>query len=474
MISLKISVLKRVVMRSILMLSSKRFCRLFVLIAALPILFVSSPVWSDNSVGSATLTSQAITNPSATTPAKKAELAANRSEKNFAERAKEQIQSAISQMNDPSRLHPLAMKRPMEMTSAYGQNQKVKTLKDKGDDVQFWYNADNHTPRQIKLKPKSRKLGKVLMEAVPGGSNRQDQDKKTAREFLRANGPALRIMRPDDELMLTRYQEDDLQRRHLRYQQKYKGILVWPAELNVHLDAQGNVDVINASLIPTPLKLVTKPVVNSQAAEERARKAVQGGESATVNAPELIVFTDGGKVARLAWKMMLSVGYDAYWLVVIDAHNGNVLTAYNQVNNVLTNGSGTDLFGTTRQLGLWLESDKYYLVDTSKVMYDAASDPPAINTTNGAIIVNDMAHTDLPDQGGAFTYQLITSTIATTGWLADGVSLAYCLSQTYDYYRDRHALTSIDGKGSSILGFTRVGNNYKNAFWSPGLGCGGP
>jgi Zn-dependent metalloprotease len=399
--------------------------------------------------------------------AKRVELTGNNPAARFAESIQESMRSVRSGLEAPRQDHAAKTKSLTAMRAVNEENKLSRSLKNKRDALRVWYRPGTPAPRQIRLKSEARKDGDVLMEAIREGISRRDRDEKTSRAFLLANGPLMRITRPDEELVLVRYQEDELKRRHLRYQQKYKGIPLWPAEVNVHLDANGNVDVFNSSHTPTPSKLVTKPVVTSQTAMDLARKAIKGGDGARVSEPELIVFADGGN-SRLAWKMLLSVALDAYWLVVIDAHRGTVLTAYNQVyTDGLVDGSGTDLLGSVRSLKLWLESGKYHLVDTSKAMYDAASDPPAINTTKGAIIVSDMDHTDLPDQGGAFNYKQITSTAANSGWLADGVSLAYALSQTYDYYKAIHGRNSIDTEGGSILGFVRTSTNYDNAFWTP-------
>jgi Zn-dependent metalloprotease len=399
--------------------------------------------------------------------AKRAELTENSPGERFTQGVRERVQSARTALTEPSGNQASKGKKLAAMGSAGAENKATKSLKNKGKALHVWYGPGNSAPRQIKLKPDARKKGDVLMEAIREGLSQRDRDEKTSRAFLAANGPMVRLMRPDEELVLVRYQEDELKRRHLRYQQHYKGIPVWPAEVNVHLDENGSVDGFNSSHVPTPKKLATKPVITSQSAGDLARKAVKAGDGAKVSEPELIVFTDGIKT-RLAWKMSLSVSLDAYWLVVVDAHAGSVLAAFNQVyTDGLVNGSGTDLLGTTRALKLWLEAGKHYLVDTSKAMYDNTSDPPAINTTKGAIIVNDMNHTDLPDQGGGFQYIMISSAAANSGWLADGVSLAYNFAQTYDYYKAVHNRNAIDTEGGSILGFVRLGTNYKNAFWTP-------
>jgi len=103
------------------------------------------------------------------------------------------------------------------------------------------------------------------------------------------------------------------------------------------------------------------------------RKAVKGGDGAGVSEPELIVFTDGSK-SRLAWKMLLSISLDAYWLVVIDAHTARCSPFITRSTRWSVNGSGR-IFWEPPVLEAVAESGKYYLVDTSKAMYDATSDP---------------------------------------------------------------------------------------------------
>jgi bacillolysin len=451
----------------ILSSSGKRIRGKLFYVAVLLFLFTPPVVFADDPVPPEKQAFQAATDTQRTgIQAKRAELTGNSPAAHLTESVQERLQSVRLGLEVPGRSQAFKAKKPTAMGPVNEENKPSRSLKNKGEALRIWHGPGNSAPRQIKLKPDARKKGDVLMEAIREGVSQRDRDEKTSRAFLRANSSMMRIARPDEELALVRYQEDELKRRHLRYQQQYKGIAVWPAEVNVHLDENGNVDVFNGSHVPSPRKLVTKPAITSQTARDMALKAIKGGDRAKLSEPELIVFTDRGK-SRLAWKMLLSVSLDAYWLVVIDAHRGTVLTAYNQVSTGAATGSGKDLLGTVRDLNLWLESGKYYLVDTSKAMYDKSSDPPAINTTKGAIIVNDMNHTELPDQGGGFQYLQITSTAPNSGWLVDGVSLAYNFSQTYDYYKANHGRNSIDTTGDSILGFVRLGTNYKNAFWTP-------
>ena len=96
------------------------------------------------------------------------------------------------------------------------------------------------TPRQIK--------GEVLQSAQAGS----DPPLTTARTFLHTNCDLLRLDDPHAELVLVRRQTDELGRTHLRFRQQYQGVPVWPADVLVHLNPAGHVDVMNGAFVPTP------------------------------------------------------------------------------------------------------------------------------------------------------------------------------------------------------------------------------
>lgn len=342
------------------------------------------------------------------------------------------------------------------------QNSIAEKIRKKLADVaEVRFRSHNGTPRQIKVKAEARRNGAVLEKASAGPLTGEARDEETAKNFLRSRRNDLRVLNPDQEFSLSKYSQDGLGRRHLRYRQQYQGLPVWPAELNVHLDAGGNVDLMNGAFIPTPRRLITQPVWSADKALNQARKTVPAGEKAIAGPPELIVYASEVLGARLGWKCELSVSPESDWLVVVDALNGNVLTAYNQVQTELAAGSGQDLFGDTRALDTWREGGKYYLTDTSKSMYDPTSNPPSADKTRGGILVYDMANSEDVNNG-----LIVSSASATSGWLAEGVSLAYSLSETYDYFDERHNREGIDNQKGSILGFVRYGQDYENAFWT--------
>ncbi|HHK60423.1 MAG TPA: M4 family peptidase, partial [Desulfobacterales bacterium] len=202
----------------------------------------------------------------------------------------------------------------------------------------------------------------------------------------------------------------------------------------------------------------------------RAALEAAGAPAATpVDEPELIIYMppEGGAL-RLAWKTRVRLALDTVLLTVIDAATGAVLTQYNEVTRANVQGSGTDLTGQKRTINVWEAGGTYYLVDTSKDMFDAAgSQPPEIAKTKGAFIVID-AHnrppTNNPQQLESQSLTQITASSPTGPWLADGVGVSWALSAVYDFYKQRFNWTSYDNQGGTLTAVVRLGQNYQNAF----------
>ena len=72
-------------------------------------------------------------------------------------------------------------------------------------------------------------------------------DEETIRTFFRKQRTLLGLVDPEQELKLRVRQMDDLGHLHLRYQQNYKGLPVWGAELIAQIDEQGDLISINGA-----------------------------------------------------------------------------------------------------------------------------------------------------------------------------------------------------------------------------------
>ncbi len=224
---------------------------------------------------------------------------------------------------------------------------------------------DNSTPVQIKGYP--------LMKAVGGGGTLAEQNVKTAKAFMQENASLLLLNDPSQELRVLANETDNLGTVNIRYAQTYAGLDVWPAQLSVHLDAQGNVTMLDGAYIATPEGIATVPQISQSESETRAKALVPDGELAKDSKPTLIIYGPLDKPPRLGWKSEVVAGLQNDWIVVVDALDGSTLTAFNQVADANVAGSGVDLLGQTRSLNIWQEGSTYYMLDTSKSMFNSAN-----------------------------------------------------------------------------------------------------
>ena len=338
------------------------------------------------------------------------------------------------------------------------QREAFETLRQKArGEVRMSVRRRNQTPRQIR--------GRVLQEPMPAAPGRTRAE-ATARAFLRNNRRLLLIDDPDRELELRGEVHDELDRTHLRFRQRHRGLEVWPAELVVHLDPSGAVDSMGGAFTRTPRHLNTKPSVLVADAIELARERVPEGDGATVTPPRLIVYTPVEGAPRLAWKMKVDVSLMSKWVVVVDAHDASVLAAFNDVHTQAVQGSGLDLQGNPQSFGTWFEGGTHFMVDTTKQMFDPTSNPPSPTTTRGGIIIQD-AQNQPPTSDVQTLPPLadVTSVNPAGPWLADAVSATANFSAVYDYFLGVHGRDSLDDQGGNILAGVRIGQNFVNAFF---------
>lgn len=311
------------------------------------------------------------------------------------------------------------------------------------------------TPMQIRGTRLQRATADLL-----GG----EPDLATARTFLSANRKLLLLQDPDKELALAGRLQDELGLRHLKFEQRFQGLPVWPSEVILHLDGEGNVYLLDGAYVPTPRVARTEPALSAEAAVRKVRTIVPEGDRAVVSPPELILYapgTRGPRDPRLAWRVETESALDQRWLVVIDAVDGAQLLAYNQAFHAAVPGFDRDLSGKARDLDVWREGSSYYLVDTSKPMYDPASVPPLPAFTRGAIFLFDLQNQDDPSKA-----VLVTSRNAHSWAPADAVSAAFGLSSSYDYFQEVHGRSSLDGAGSNLYAFVRFDRGLQNALWN--------
>ncbi|MCP4695565.1 MAG: hypothetical protein GY862_01765 [Gammaproteobacteria bacterium] len=358
----------------------------------------------------------------------------------------EGVRTALAELHG-KQMHPrpAAASLPAPMTAS-------PLLRKRGKAPEILLRA-NGTPMRIQ--------GGVLEPADARGFRSEEaRNQATARNFLRINRALLKIRNPDREFALAKRAKDQFSGgSRLRFEQKYQGLPVWPGEIGVYLDAQGNVKLMNGAYVPTPRRpLHVKPAVSADKARD---KAMAGrADSARATEPELIIYAPGDTPPRLAWRLEVQIAINVRLVVAVDALTGEILTEFNRIHGAAAVGSGMDLSGQTRSLNLFEESGQYFLIDTSKPMYNLQQGP---SMEQGSIIISDWQN---QPEDAKFDPVLTASVNPNGGFLADAVSAAYNLSEVYDYYFERHGRNSLDGQGASLLGVVRVGSGMSNAFWN--------
>ncbi len=339
---------------------------------------------------------------------------------------------------------------PVELSA--DQDVDVQRLRRKaGSPLQLRVRKGVRTPAQIK--------GRRLHPAVRGPYTSGERAQRTSRAFLRENRRLLKLRDPDAELRQRTHWKDRLGKRHIRYEQRYAGLRVDGAELIVHLDTEGNVELLDGGFAATPEE-EPAPTLGGETALELARARVAGGMRASASEPELLYYMDDEGDSHLAWVVFLTLSEIERWKVVVDAHHGNILIHYNEVQSASVPGSGTDLLGQNHNFNVWSQGGTFYMIDISRPMVTPLVDINTTDGTVGGIVVIDSQLTQ------ATQMEIATATSANGPWLADAVSAAVNIGHSYDYFLAEHGRNSLDGNGVGIFGLVRWGSFINNGFWN--------
>jgi Zn-dependent metalloprotease len=144
-----------------------------------------------------------------------------------------------------------------------------------------------------------------------------------AAEFLARHARMLLGKRGVEELQLSHV--DTLPTSsHVRYQQIYRGLPVWGARLSVHLDAQGQVRMLQSSIRPE-IETDTRPALTAADALRAAQGAIP--RASVWGKPQVALGVlpraDG---ARLAYRVEFATRQPADWRFFIDAQSGAILS----------------------------------------------------------------------------------------------------------------------------------------------------
>ena len=173
-----------------------------------------------------------------------------------------------------------------------------------------------------------------------------------AGSFLARFGEAFGV-RDVSQLRLTSRSTDRYGATHLTYEQVYRGVPVFAAQLRVHLDAENRLTGVNGVFVPN-LDLSTSPTLRARAAARLAIREVAAdppvdangdstrasvgdlrAESTTLVVYRIGLIRDVAGSNQLAYEVVVTNGANVREFVFVHAHGGKILNRYSAVHDDL-------------------------------------------------------------------------------------------------------------------------------------------
>lgn len=425
---------------------------------------------------------------------------------------KPQLQSIPANQGSPHQMEDLRLDQPPTTAIPPGTRPLGQISYDFAGRPQLVLPATAGQPLQALLDPESGQplyiKGKAAIPPLnlPGRSSLEIQ----AYTYLEAAKSLLHCQDPLTEFTLIAVGKDDKGNHHIRLQQQYQGLPIYGAILSLHT-RNGEVAMLTGRSYPTPTLRNLDPSLSKETAIEQGWAFLQA-RTAVKTLPEweqhllpgpaasakLVVFfpEKTTQPPHLAWELSLAPNLAEHWSLMIDAQNGAVLQAMDEIckiqghyhyghaispisNPVMKRSTflppppdgpatavANDLFGQPRTIDTYEKSGLFYLIDAAKSMHNSAQSSFP-NDPVGVIWTINAQNTS--PQNNNFSAVHITSN--NNSWNnPTAVSAHYNAGIAYKYYENTHSRSSINGQGGNIVSLINVadenGGNMDNAFWN--------
>ncbi|MBN1290827.1 MAG: M4 family metallopeptidase [Candidatus Latescibacteria bacterium] len=282
--------------------------------------------------------------------------------------------------------------------------------------------------------------------------------------FLESNKNLFLLDSPRDELELISSTVTSDGRKHVKFQQIYRGLRIWGQQLVIHFDSNDTPYSFNGRYVPTPSNLDPDGMqIQKNAAIETAMNNLSSTKTITefdqslktlLKYPgpesELTVWVDKNYVTpHIAWRVLIRPNIRDQWQYFIDAYSGEVLDSYNETTwETKATASALDALGVTRIINVSQEGNVYYMHDMDAAIYSYDAHNKVISSRNTPSLI----------QSGNNTWN-------------DHIAVsAHANSRAvYDYYLNEHGRNGIDGEGMDlpvVVHYTENGTPLDNAFWN--------
>lgn len=341
-------------------------------------------------------------------------------------------------------------------------------------------NRNSRKLNKISFMPSALVLGKDSITPIfieRPVSNRMksaaiQSPKEQAVAFLESVKSQMKIANPSESFFIRESKDDELGQRHIRMEQRYKGVKVYNSDFYLHFTPQkelfnGRYCIIDESINPTPAISKEKAlgIAMADLKNQTSVKELTSSQNTILeyNGPDIdtVIIQNKQLLSNysLAYQFSIRPNFREEWIYFVNAANGAIIKKYNNTHyDGPATASATDLNGVQRTINTYLEGGKYYLMDIAETMFNA--------TKQEGIIITLNAQNTSPSN---FKYSDITSTNNT--WTNPAaVSAHYNAIQTYKYFKNTFNRNSINGQGGNIISFINVaeddGSGMDNAYWN--------
>ncbi len=338
------------------------------------------------------------------------------------------------------------------------QQKEVRSAAEK-EGVRILWDDRSQTPRSVRAQD----LGNRSFTGKGRGVLRNDP-----AVLLDAVSPLFGIADAKSEFIERKTTSDELGHKHARMRQYYKGLRVVGGELIVHFDASGTAYEVNGEYIKD-IRVVTKASLKHQDALQIAQADLKsrGNDAITVaKKPELVVHARNNQEPRLAYELALKyagagIKIPGYWLYWVDAMDGTILNAYNDVKALTPNAAGRAVPIT----GQILPSETRVTGDDGIRTVQGWTD-----ASLNFFLHNPANHWQLYNEGGGGVYTDENSiAYRTTDNWGDSdpaeMSIAVNVNTVQLYFRQVMGRNSWDNRGTMIPVNVHHGVNFVNGYW---------
>lgn len=326
--------------------------------------------------------------------------------------------------------------------------------------------------------------GRPAWIKLSGENINQGSIEEQCQEWFALMGDAWGLKKAENSFFLIKENTDPQGNRHLLWQQQQDGIPVYGNEIWAHFK-NDQLFLINGRVLPSTTLDLSPEFTENEAIEitkttiekHTPIKALSAQEKSWLGEDivqsKLVIFyvDDLLKEAHLAWFVSIYPNLGAHWEVMIDAHSGKVLRAFDHVCHILPPPgaqvtTATDLQGQPRTIHSYEQSGTSFLIDASRSMFNA-SNSSFPNDAQGVIWTINGNNTSPSDDNFNATH----NTSSGNFWNDPlAVSAHYNAGEAFSYYKETFNRNSINGQGGNILSFINIvdedGDDMDNAYWN--------